>query len=228
MRHKVDGRKFDRNTAARNALFRNLVTQLFKHDRIVTTEAKAKEVRRLAEKMITHAKKESLHARRQVLRVLTEKAAFNRLFDVILAKLSGCNSGGYTRIIKIGNRKGDDAPMVLLEIIEPGAGKRKSGRVIKKRSSTGKEKGKGKKEKKEEGASFDEKRALISEEKKDTEGIEPSSIKQDLQVNDASPESDSIEPLNDAPAEKSEKGEQKQAPSAGEGDGAINQEKADK
>ena len=146
MRHKVDGRKFDRNTGARKALFRNLITQFFKHDRIVTTEAKAKEVRRLAEKLITKAKREDLHARRQVLRVVTDKGAVKRLFDVILAKVSNRNSGGYTRIIKIGNRKGDDAPMALLEILEPGSGQAKKRKGLKKKPS-GKGKSKAKKEK---------------------------------------------------------------------------------
>ena len=87
MRHKVDGRKFDRNSGARKALFRNLVTQFFMHDRIVTTEARAKEIRRIAEKLITKAKGEDLHARRQVLRVIPDKEAVKRLFDIILAKV---------------------------------------------------------------------------------------------------------------------------------------------
>ena len=149
MRHKVDGRKFDRNTKTRKTLFRNLITQFFMHDRIVTTEAKAKEVRRLAEKLITKAKKEDLHARRQVLRVVSDKGAVKRLFDVILAKVSNRNTGGYTRIIKIGNRKGDDAPMALLEILEPGSGRAKTHKALKKKTA-GKAKSKTKKEKAKE------------------------------------------------------------------------------
>jgi len=125
MRHRVAGRKFDRNSGARKALFRNMVTQLFKHDRIVTTLSRAKEVRSIAEKLITKAKKEDLHSRRQVRKIVTEKAAVKRLFDIIIAKLSGKNSGGYTRIIKLGKRrKGDDASLALLEIIEPGSTKK--------------------------------------------------------------------------------------------------------
>jgi large subunit ribosomal protein L17 len=135
MRHKVDGRKFDRNSGSRKALFRNLVTQFFKHDRIVTTEAKAKEIRRIAEKLITKAKGEDLHARRQVLRVVPDKEAVKRLFDIILAKVSDRNTGGYTRIIKIGPRKGDDAPMALLEIIEPGSGQKKAKKGAKKKAA---------------------------------------------------------------------------------------------
>ncbi|MGA1795532.1 MAG: 50S ribosomal protein L17 [bacterium] len=144
MRHRVNGRKFDRNTGSRKALFRNLATQVFKHDRVVTTHARAKEVRRIVEKLITKARREDLHARRQVLRVVTDKSAVKRLFDIILAKVSNRTKGGYTRIVKLGNRKGDDAPMALLEILEPGA---TSGKSRKKKAGKGKAKGKKAKEK---------------------------------------------------------------------------------
>lgn len=139
MRHRVNGRKFDRNTGSRKALFRNLATQVFKHDRVVTTHARAKEVRRIVEKLITKARGEDLHARRQVLRVVTDKSAVKRLFDIILAKVSNRTKGGYTRIVKLGNRKGDDAPMALLEILEPGTTTAKS---RKKKAGKGKAKGK--------------------------------------------------------------------------------------
>jgi len=121
-------------------MFRNLLTQFFKHDRIVTTEAKAREVRRMAEKLITKAKREDLHARRQVLRVVTDKDVVKRLFDVILAKVSDRDQGGYTRIIKIGNRKGDDAPLALLEILEPGSGQTKPKKGHRKKTAKGKAK----------------------------------------------------------------------------------------
>jgi len=140
MRHRENGRKFDRDTGSRKALFRNLATQVFKHDRVVTTQAKAKEVRRLVEKLITKARREDLHARRQVLRVVTDKDAVKRLFDIILAKVSNRTKGGYTRIVKLGNRKGDDAPMALLEILEPGSA---TAKIRKKKAG----KGKGKKAK---------------------------------------------------------------------------------
>ena len=119
MRHKIDGRQLGRDTGARKALFKNLVTSLFEHDKIVTTHAKAKEARRVAEKLITKAKKNSIHARRQIARVIRKKEIVKRLFDEILSKLKDCNNGGYTRIVKIGYRKGDNAPLVLLEIIDP-------------------------------------------------------------------------------------------------------------
>lgn len=136
MRHKVHGRKFDRNSGARKALFRNLVTQLFEHDRIVTTQAKAKEVRSIAEKLITKAKREDVHSRRQVLRFVTNKKVVNRLFDTIIIKLSEKNQGGYTRILKLENRKGDDAPMALLEIIEPGEKHAKHKKAGKKKTKS--------------------------------------------------------------------------------------------
>ncbi|MGA1823871.1 MAG: 50S ribosomal protein L17 [bacterium] len=119
MRHKIDGRQLGRDIDARKALFRNLVTSLFEHDKIVTTHAKAKEARRIAEKLITKAKQDSIHARRQVARVIRKKDIVKRLFNDIVNKLKDCNNGGYTRIVKIGNRKGDNAPLVLLEIIDP-------------------------------------------------------------------------------------------------------------
>jgi len=119
MRHRVDGRQFGRDTDARRALFRNMVTSLFEHDKIVTTQAKAKEIRRIAEKLITKAKKNTLHVRRQVSSFVTKKSVVKRLFDDILKKLSDSNNGGYTRIVKIGFRKGDNAPLVLLEIVDP-------------------------------------------------------------------------------------------------------------
>ncbi len=135
MRHKVAGRKFDRNSGARKALFRNLVTQLFKHDRIHTTLARAKETRSIAEKLITKAKREDLHSRRQVLRVVGDKEAVKRLFGTIVAKLSNHNSGGYTRITKIKNRHGDDAPMALLEILETAERQPKTKKGSKKKPS---------------------------------------------------------------------------------------------
>ncbi|MGA1869089.1 MAG: 50S ribosomal protein L17 [bacterium] len=119
MRHKIDGRQLGRNTGARKALFCNLVTSLFEHDKIVTTHAKAKEARRVAEKLITKAKKNSVHARRQIARIVKKKDVVKRLFDDIVSRLKDSNNGGYTRIVKIGYRKGDNAPLVLLEIIDP-------------------------------------------------------------------------------------------------------------
>lgn len=116
MRHKVKARRFTRTTAHRTALFRNLVTALIKHGRVETTLAKAKELRGWADKMITLGKRGDLHARRQALSVITEEKVVRRLFNEI-APLEKDRPGGYTRIIKLGNRKGDAAPMALVELV---------------------------------------------------------------------------------------------------------------
>jgi large subunit ribosomal protein L17 len=133
MRHRKDGFKLGRLTQHRWALFRNLLVALFRHERITTTEAKAKAVRGLAEHMVTLAKRENLHARRQALTMIPDAAVVGTLFDTIAARFSGRN-GGYTRIIKLGPRPGDNAPMVLLELVDrPDDGKdRKTGSDEKK------------------------------------------------------------------------------------------------
>jgi large subunit ribosomal protein L17 len=117
MRHRKAGFKLGRLTAHRWAMFRNLLTALFRHERITTTEAKAKAVRGLADQMITLAKRESLHARRQVLTMIPDGEVVRRLFDAIAARFAD-RSGGYTRILRIGPRQGDGAPMVLLELVD--------------------------------------------------------------------------------------------------------------
>ena len=117
MRHGKAGFKLGRVTAHRWALFRNLLVALFRHERIMTTEAKAKAVRGLAEHMVTLAKRENLHARRQVLSMVPDAEVVGTLFDTIAARFSD-RKGGYTRIIKLGPRPGDNAPMVLLELVD--------------------------------------------------------------------------------------------------------------
>ena|SRR5690348_14937924 len=98
-------------------MFRNLLVALFRHERVRTTEAKAKAVRGAAEHMITLAKRENLHARRQVLTMVPDTEVVHRLFDTIAARFAE-RQGGYTRIIKAGPRPGDAAPMVLLELVD--------------------------------------------------------------------------------------------------------------
>ena len=117
MRHRNDGYKLGRVTQHRWALFRNLLVALFRHERITTTEAKAKAMRGLADHMVTLAKRESLHARRQVLSMVPDTEVVGRLFDTIAARFADRN-GGYTRIIKAGPRPGDGAPMVFLELVD--------------------------------------------------------------------------------------------------------------
>lgn len=114
--------KLGRDASARKALFRDLVTDLFLYERIQTTEAKAKEVRSIAEKLITKAKKGDLHARRQVAAYVRresvgEQDAIQKLFTELAQRYSE-RAGGYTRILKLGPRRGDAAPMVYLELVD--------------------------------------------------------------------------------------------------------------
>jgi large subunit ribosomal protein L17 len=108
--------KLSRKSGPRRALLRGLVTSFLKTGRIETTEAKAAAIRSLAEKMITLAKKGDLHARRQVLAFLLEEDVVTNLFEKIGPKMEG-REGGYTRVVPIGPRRGDAAPMVILELV---------------------------------------------------------------------------------------------------------------
>lgn len=117
MRHQRAGKKFGRPTEQRVALYRSLMAALFRHDRITTTEAKAKAVRRHAERMITLARQPSLHHRRMALAEVPDKAAVERLFAEIGPRMAG-RPGGYTRIVKLGPRFGDAAPMAVIELVE--------------------------------------------------------------------------------------------------------------
>jgi large subunit ribosomal protein L17 len=117
MRHGRANYKLGRITQHRWALFRNLLVALFRHERIITTEAKAKAVRGLADQMVTLAKRETLHAKRQVLAMVPDETVVKKLFDTIAARFSDRN-GGYTRIIHAGTRPGDRASMVVLELVD--------------------------------------------------------------------------------------------------------------
>ncbi len=117
MRHRIAGRKLSRPTAHRWALYRNLVTDLFRYEKIVTTEAKAKEVRGLAEKMITLGKEGSLSSRRRALAFVTDKKLVDKIFNQLAPRYAE-RPGGYTRLVKIGPRLGDGAPMAQLEMVE--------------------------------------------------------------------------------------------------------------
>ena len=116
MRHLSQGRKLSRNTSHRRALLRNLATNLLEYEQIVTTDAKAKELRRVAEKMITLGKKGDLAARRRAGAFLTKKEIVKSLFETIAPRYKDKN-GGYTRIMKMGFRVGDRAPISLIELI---------------------------------------------------------------------------------------------------------------
>lgn len=116
MRHRVAGRTLGRRTEHREALFQNIVAQLLKKERITTTEAKAREVKPLAERIISKGKAGSLHDRRLALAYLTDKQAVSKLFDEIGPRYAD-RPGGYTRMVKLMPRKGDAAPMALLELV---------------------------------------------------------------------------------------------------------------
>ncbi len=117
MRHQKAGRKLGRTSAHRQALLRNLVTSLLLHERIVTTEAKAKELRRIAEHMITLAKREGLHARRQASKIIMDETVLKKLFDSLGGRFSQ-RPGGYTRITKLSHRAGDGAPLTAIELLD--------------------------------------------------------------------------------------------------------------
>ena len=116
MRHRIAGRKLGRTAAHRLATLRNLSGALIEHERITTTLAKAKELRRFAEKLVTIAKRETLHARRTALRQIPNRKAVAKLFDTLSARYA-TRPGGYTRILKLGPRRGDNAEMALIEFV---------------------------------------------------------------------------------------------------------------
>lgn len=122
MPHQISGRHLGRNSAQRKALFKSLVTQVLQYERIETTEAKAKAVRGDVDKIITLAKRGDVHSRRLVLKTVQDKKVVEKLFDKIGPRFKERN-GGYTRIIKLGQRHGDAAEMVLLELTERGTEK---------------------------------------------------------------------------------------------------------
>jgi large subunit ribosomal protein L17 len=140
MRHQKAGRKLNRTGSHRDAMFRNMVTSLIAHGQIRTTDAKAKELRRWADRMVTLAKRGDLHARRQALSVVRDKAVVHKLFEEASERF-GARAGGYTRIIKIGRRIGDGAPMSLVEFVKPDEKKKprkKKAKAAKKATPKGK------------------------------------------------------------------------------------------
>ena len=137
MRHKKKGKALNRTCSHRRWLLSNLITSLFLHERIRTTTAKAKQARPLAEKLITFAKRGDLHARRQVLKIVRDKTVVAKLFTSLSERFKD-RPGGYTRIVRIGYRHGDNAPMAMIELMpeevrsKSGGKKRRSRRPKKK------------------------------------------------------------------------------------------------
>ena len=137
MKHRVAGRKLGRTSSHRLALLRNLATALFERERIRTTLMKAKELRPFAEKLITTARKETLHARRQVLRHIHDRDVVAKLFETLSARFAQ-RPGGYTRIIKLGPRRGDAAEMAIIELVGSEtltSKKKKAGAKVKRSKS---------------------------------------------------------------------------------------------
>lgn len=117
MRHNKSGRKLGRNSGHRNAMMRNMVTSLIEHGRITTTDSRAKELRKLVDRMITLGKRGDLHARRQASQVIRTRQVLAKLFDQVGPRFKD-RPGGYTRIIKLGSRLGDNAPQSIIELVE--------------------------------------------------------------------------------------------------------------
>lgn len=119
MRHLKSGRKLNRSSSHRHAMWRNMVTSLLQHEHLQTTDAKAKELRRWVDRMITLGKRNTLHARRQALAFVRSRTVVAKLFEDIAPRFS-TRPGGYTRITKLGIRQGDAAPISLIELVERG------------------------------------------------------------------------------------------------------------
>jgi large subunit ribosomal protein L17 len=117
MRHNKSGKRLGRNTPHRAAMLRNMVTSLLEHEKITTTDARAKELRKVVDRMITLGKRGDLHARRQVLTVIRDQKVVAKLFDQIGPRYKD-RPGGYTRIIKVGSRLGDNAPQSIIALVE--------------------------------------------------------------------------------------------------------------
>lgn len=136
MRHRKAGVKLNRTSSHRDAMFRNMVTSLFKHERIRTTATKAKALQQWADNLITLAKRGDLHARRQALAIIREKDVVHKLFNEAEEKF-GATNGGYTRIVRLGTRPGDAAPISLIELITSAPEKKRTARRKKKTFDAG-------------------------------------------------------------------------------------------
>ncbi len=137
MRHQAHHGRLGRQPAHRRSLVRNMVTSLLKYERVKTTKARAKEIRRYAERMITIAKKETLASKRRVLGFVREREVVNKLYKTLIYRYAQ-RQGGYTRILKLGNRAGDGAEMVFLELVDrPATSERDSGTAADQKEKSG-------------------------------------------------------------------------------------------
>jgi len=144
MRHQVAGRKLGRTSAHRRAMMANLAASLIRHDRIETTLPKAKELRSLADRLVTLGKRRTLHARRRAVELIRDRDAVHKLFDELAPRFEG-RMGGYTRILKLGFRHGDAAPMAAIEYVaaegsakSEGEGHEKAPKAAKKKEAAAK------------------------------------------------------------------------------------------
>jgi large subunit ribosomal protein L17 len=165
MRHRKAGKKLGRDSSHRKAMLRNMVTSLFRHEQLETTDAKAKQLKPAAEKMITLAKRGDLHARRQALAYIKDKAITHRLFEDLRDRYLD-RQGGYVRVIKKGNRKGDSAPVSVIQLLPAEEGKKKSKKKGRAPKSAGPAEPKKKKESKPK---EEEKRDLKKKDNKEKE-----------------------------------------------------------
>jgi len=117
MKHRIVGRRLDRTTEHRTAMLKNLATSLFRHERIVTTTPKAKELKRFAEKVLTLARKGTAHARRQAHVEIRDVEVLNKLFETLGPRFAS-RPGGYTRLVRVGRRAGDNAELAIIELVE--------------------------------------------------------------------------------------------------------------
>ncbi len=151
MKHRVVGRRLDRTTEHRTAMLRNMVTSLLRHERIVTTTPKAKELKRFADKVITLAKRGSPHHRRIAHRDVRDVEVLNKLFDTLAGRYQA-RPGGYTRIVRVGRRHGDNAEMAVIELVDRAPAAAEEGEETPKKSAKAKEAGEAPKAKKAKAA----------------------------------------------------------------------------
>ncbi len=217
MRHRKAGLKLNRTPSHRNAMFRNMVTSLLKCERIRTTGPKAKELRRWADHIITLAKRGDLHARRQALAIVREKDVVHKLFETANERF-GSKSGGYTRIVKLGRRAGDAAPISMIELVVTRDTKKKKSKKKKVKAAaalakpaTGQIVPK-KEEKPKEGAKAEtapadqaDETAVKAEEKVEKKADAPVEEKiEDAEVKSPAPKADASEDEEEKPAAEAE------------------------
>lgn len=202
MRHRKSGLKLNRTTSHRDAMFRNMVTSLFKHQRIQTTDAKAKELRRWADYLVTLAKRGDLHARRQAMAIVREKNVVHKLFEEAQSRFSAI-AGGYTRVVKLGRRAGDAAPISVIELVTPSADAGKTKKKTAKAKAAVPDK-----KAAEEKAAVDEKRADTATESMPVE----EEARKEAEPEEISEEQAADHPVAEAAIQEAEAEEEKEDP----------------